>query len=808
LYDILPQLGNPVTATNPLSDTNLNHFSELKMNRDPDGNLRFFFILDYESSYTDKSLYGGVFSRMTPILKDRVLLSSAIRKIEVRRKRLSHTTDTVDQTFVIAGEDVGDRFIPANAVWGALNEEELNFQKGDLLLRSFSGTDRAAKNFNAGRYRYSVSAEVEDGFYSFIQFQQRDLIYSKMLLTNYRNELYNSKNYDKQTDIYDAAFIDSLMASASFENLPYIRALVAITENISFLTDSLTREQTKRYLDTVRYDLSPRTGTIAGVERALAVLSTLVENMEKLKRICDLGGARPHTSRKPSINNNASAGDLKFTVGKSFGKIFNAGRSYDKGLGYLSSLTVGETDDTNGIKKITGGSFEDRITMENINFFNGDNTSFSISLKGNSVRSEAQNTSFSYLTPSSVLIGDTAYIISTGAAAAAAGSLRVESLSANTSEEKVDLILSSLASADRRGTFSESLDITPYADSNFSMQSPLTENNSDNTTKDSIRSFNLSFNSRQGGYSNPFSTATVTAVNSVSQVSQESKKYIETRAKIANMKPLARFTNIDSPTPGTTQIDPNALASTLAALTSQVIGAGPTLDIVSMDGYKRTMTERDFNLLPNHFKAIYSAGTSFGEELTTILNAAAQGDNARFKLILGSMVKIEVLAGLNKSPDGINLIGSENFIPLTQAYYNFNAGKNIFCRLVPYENTEIGLKRFSQSQIFDEYFIISIPATADAANATDLLQLQLNSARTLSDIENLLSGLGIDGDEEDETKKGQSANECAQISEEKAVEAAYGRTAGSRVAQRSSVSSEYENDIKKRESEKKSARTK
>ena len=123
------------------------------------------------------------------------------------------------------------------------------------------------------------------------------------------------------------------------------------------------------------------------------------------------------------------------------------------------------------------------------------------------------------------------------------------------------------------------------------------------------------------------------------------------QAMLNNMSHMARFTSIYAPNPQGVKVEPEELARQYSQLTSKVVQSGETLQIIGLDGHKKTISKKDFDQLPNHLKAMFSSGFTFGDAFSAIFDDSNAGDNSRYNLILGSLAEVEVLSGYNKDID-------------------------------------------------------------------------------------------------------------------------------------------------------------
>ena len=777
--DIDENIGAQLTLSHSLLDQELKssgtptYFSDMKGTRDKEGNLRFMFTFDYRASYSDKSLYGKLFDDMPDRLQDRVLINSRITSLIVSRKRVDRDIQNQGiEAVVMSGEPSGDRFRDTSAAFGAIKEEELNFQKGTLFLRTFSGADRKFKDINTGTYQYSADVKVEDGIYNFLIFQEKDIDSSVNILQVYRNELNIDKNYNKATDVYNEEFIIKLNERYEFQNLPYIRALVSLSENISFLTGPLRRSEVKKIINTLRFLLSPRTGNKAGVDKAIEMLKQLLAVIQDAKRLV--------ARNISSSSKDDPRGNLKYSVQQSFPASFSASQSFKTGVSFLSPTEIVDLDGAEGLKTIEGLDFEARVEDESVKFFGSKDANFQINVGRRGVTTSAKASSFTYLTPTSIRLGDKTYIVHGGTNTAFSGDMTVDSLTTGDQEDKIRAVMAGLTRPTIAGLAETILDVTPLSDPDFTEISNIDELQTSDAAKTAVTSFKNSLDARPAGYVNPFTTAGVNGIDSAEPVQKSSRKYEETQRRIDNLSPMARYSGIDDPNLENTQVSQEQLASELSGLTSTTLTTNDTLQITALNGTHQNLTVPDFVDIPNHFKALFTNSTSLGDVFAKIVADVDNGYNERYNLMLGSIARIMVLTGYRKTVSGKTLIRSPIFAPLTYELYRQNAGKNLLCQLVPYQNDKIGYRRSNNAAIYNEFFVLKSPilSTIYGDDTRNSLQADLAQANNLQDLLDIYEAYGIDpGDVgTDDDTGGTDADTCAAINDEKVVQSIYGGT--------------------------------
>jgi hypothetical protein len=778
--DIDENLGAQLSLSAPPLDQELKslgsstYLSDMEGTRDKDGNLRFIFTFDYKSSYSDNALYGNLFNSMSSQLQDRVLVNSTMNSLIISRERTDRELQNqTPEAIIISGEPSGDRFQDISATYGAIKEEELNFQKGTIFLRTFSGADRNFKDINTGTYQYSAEVQIEDGIYKFLTFQEKDIISSKKLLESYRNELDDPKNYNKQNDTYDEEFIIKLNERYDFQNLPYIRALISLSENISFLTGTLRRPEVKRIINTLRFFLSPRTGTIEGIDKAISMLGQLLSTIRGIKELVDANINQP--------SKDDPRGNLKYTIKQNFPSKFSASQSFKTGVSFLSPTEIVDLDGATGLKTIEGLDFEARIEDESVKFFGSKDASFQINVGRRGVTTSAKASSFTYLTPTSIRIGEKTFIVHGGTNTAFSGDMTVDSLTTGDQEDKIRAVMADLTKPVLAGLTQTVLDITPVEDPGFNETANIDEIQTSDAVKTAITGFRDSLDARPEGYVNPFTTAGVTGIDSAEPVAKSSKAYEETQRKLNNLSSMARYTDMSDPYAQNTKVPQEKLDEELSGLTSTTLTTNDTLQITALNGSNQNLTVTDFAGIPNHFKALFTNSVSLGDVFNKIVEDVDNGFNERYNLLIGSIAKIMVLTGYRKTVAGNTLIRSPIYTPLTYELYRQNAGKNLLCKLEPYQNDKIGYRRSNNAAIYNEFFVLKSPILSRiyGDDTRNTLQADLAQANNLQDLLDIYEAYGIepgDRDGDDSDTGATDADTCAAISDEKVVQSIYGRT--------------------------------
>ena len=724
-----------------ITDRGDSYFSSFMNTRDVSGDMRFLFVFDYRKAYAENAMFGGMFSDLPERLQDRVLLNSSIRSLKVLRSRVGEKFENqTDELVVLSGEKTGDTFETANAVNGSLKEEELNFQKGTLFLRSFSGNDREFRTFSFGDYSYGTEIDIADGITSFLNFQLEDLDLSTKRLEEYRNEVNVMGNYDDVSDRFNEEFILKLRSTTEFENRPYIQALVSLSENAAFMLGSTSSEGVRKFNNTMRHWLSPRTSTKASIDICISIMKTISAKMHAV-----LSTLRPSAESREL--RQTQSGKLKYSIKHSFSEEFDATKSFKQGLNFLSSTDVLETDKGVGIRGVEGEDFESRVSEEASRFI-GNAGSVNFSIAGQRLT----DNSFSFLTPTSARVDDEAYMFYVDNQAATSDEIVINSLSTGNEDDNYEDLFEQVVRIRIENFFGDDVEIFPTE-----LGEPVEEfttlgnlNVSNKTTR-AVNNFRTMFKSKVQSVNNPFENFKVLkTLNTTSKVKESTERAINKR-KLDNMLPEARFSSADNADMRSMKTDPFLLDEENMIQRATGRKTSPVHVLSCLDGEERSVKQSDIDKLPVHFKAILTDQAN-GNVSTDMSDAANRGKNSKYDLIVGSLAKVEALVGFATGNDGA-MIKSPRFVPLTKEVYANNAGKNILCRVRPYDNSKVGYERSNSANIFNDIFVLKSPAM-DA----NRLQELLNGATTQEEVDAILDSTGTDLG--DRTRLATSSRNC------------------------------------------------
>jgi len=136
----------------------------------------------------------------------------------------------------------------------------------------------------------------------------------------------------------------------------------------------------------------------------------------------------------------------------------------------------------------------------------------------------------------------------------------------------------------------------------------------------------------------------------------------------------------------------------------------------TIHGLNRVITDNDIKALPNQLKAVFLQSASQNVTRQSKFAGIGSGDAtikqrqaSSLRLDFEMLMKIEYLAGFEVNARNTVLMRQPIWKMLTDEKNNQFVGKDVLCRMTPYENEALGLRRALgvQTTTYDEYFILS-----------------------------------------------------------------------------------------------------
>ena len=409
-------------------------FTDLYSSADSDGNIRFFFGVDYNNLIAQKTKFGKIYKKLTNLSsadQEAVapfVVESEIKRITLKRRRVEAPSESN-----WLGSPVNNK--------GKFDEEEIDkilltaeFQDGapivtstdDAGLRSlsvhtnspvdgfryFTGYDGTLKERAFGLYRYEVELELRDRSSEIVDKMLTALTNARESLVSYLNAGSLPINYDYGSDRFRQVFLAPDI-SAAFPWNQALREYANVLMVMGLLSETTTQHKSeheiRRILEPLVHSATANLGTVG---RVISLVDSL------LSEVGGFFGVRPPTgagasssspaatnlARHGQISRSASALSKRVLVSHFFEAQFDASISEDVGYDYLTKDVVHTGLD--GLYTIGSDAFLERGDLETLKYFKGLDKNIDIIANGkNYTKGDSlRNNSLKYLSPSSVRV--------------------------------------------------------------------------------------------------------------------------------------------------------------------------------------------------------------------------------------------------------------------------------------------------------------------------------------------------------------------------------------------------------------------
>lgn len=670
-------------------------------------------------------------------------------------------------------ENILDDERPINSV------REMNIYSPNASgVRHFSVSDRDIAAAEFGQYQYGVEIEVEDQLNSYIEEQLENLIiarknfdryYKKAIQPSGRGATPNQlqkdphvnmsrqivyKNSKGNFDIYSNRFTQKFITEMETEypndnSAPWVDSVATYLRVMSIFTESgvsqsqgqLDNEET--FVDSILTPAkmfalcSPTNGTPAGMGAILGLMDDLVRRIEKLLGI--VTGQGTDDSVSPGAQSGLSDGGggrgarrtNTFKLTHYFdNEIFDADVRKFSGFDYLNSNS---TAGRHGLRYVTGTEFEDRVSRENLKYFQVDDPNLDVSL-GFDMAVYTQNdtlgrNSVTFFSPTTVYYGLQEEPLDL---------LETSPLFADT--HKLIRIASHIAKFKfteaapgsvpvARGQWHQSLvNMLGGETTARGIQTQhIVKDNLDEIFAD--KGVTVSVRAGQDTVENPLDSDEV-----FGNQRNEALERLEERGRT-----VKAHTTRDFDTPYTNQLFARLMFDFVYSENMRSSLSSSDLEHLSIQNFnmrnsnngiekakerrrgkgRRGLRSRDIAVqLPNQIKSLFLSSVTANQFVKSNYFSMGIGDpykdpryTASFLLNYMSLVRIEVFEGFRIGDENEQLMKADNWSRLTVEKYNNakEAEQELICRLVPYSSKVYGI--FSAKglalPIYDEYFILS-----------------------------------------------------------------------------------------------------
>ena len=709
---------NPTLTTVVNKNTS---FTDLYLNVDRGGAVRFFFGVDYNNLLVENTELGKIYSNLSNANFDSPTFTSLLRASEIRRMTLKRRRVSPYPGFNELSSQINssDRFEdnesdevlvtatpPANATISAngpsANIEEIRVYTSASpsagSFRYFSGRDTSLASRTYGSHQYAIEIEIVDRSREIISNMIAALSQATYLLDNFLQRGASRRNYNSRINRFSRSFLASELGPAT----PWRQAL----DNYSAVLAAASLISNNSRFTTVAHTVQVLTPFIcssaANPDSVRAVISLINSLKAKLISLDSRGVADSDVSSDNARFNDRTSRTSDATLNNVIVENFfenQVNTDFTKGMGYDYLMSQ---DTSSGLSAVSLDGYLKRAQTETLKYFKNVNSNIDITVKGKSYTSgdSLSNNDLRYLSPASVKIHDQTHDLSDG--------LQVISDQARMAEEGA---LYHNLSSNLGGATSP----LPGAASCV----PLRRENSivefygiaevPKTDLDAFKSFFVETNTRD-----------------------------ESPVLAPSILEPPYGPGVLAESPG-----PQKASPTLSGLLrSLVLGSADKPECVDkcsnqIDLYNSltpcnkvfTATAKtSLTSLPNQVKSVILGNISSGVVNLNWFDTERPTEDTVlgpiYRLGIEALCEVQVLVGFKSSSNNRSLAQSPIFAPLNRGITSAAApGTSLFCRLVPYNNSDFNLSGMPNNlklPIYNEYFIIQVTQSDRAASNAPL----------------------------------------------------------------------------------------
>ena len=798
------------------------YFSDMFLSRDKDGDAKFFFTIDFEKLVEENSVFGPLFAGSDDRLKIAMLRNTLIRSIRIFRKRVKENAvsnrlgspknvsafdDNEPLEFIACSSDISwKRLTQARFSTGTLRELNVVMEESSPVVRHFTGMDLGMSEVTDGKYQYVVELEVDDATVEFLVEKMEELLAAKSTLEMYLNDASkpamskytqeirnphiehpsefagtsgtNAGSFDIASNRFTQNFIvkqRSRFLGARQKFAPWISPIATYADTLDMFTGALNNNGDRnRLLKSLYSFVAPDTGNPNGISTVIRLIDTLIQNLASAAGITVTTGSRrfdgfsSSTLQSPVLNISRTSRQT-FKVVQSFDQIFDSNIIKSVGVDYLSR-GVDETNNDDGLRRISNTAFQSRVNQETERFFTTQEPDVNIShgttqiTEGDSIRT----TNFSFLSPSRIDLQKRSIVLNeSNTTTSTSTKNKIKRFT-----EHIDdgAVTRADAATEIQATIFRSNAALDSAPSNGSLtpskRTPI-QFNSDIVNKNlsdllsvnsnlTTKSIKLEIGKDLDGFTT-FDTAPTQTTPDISNdcptPPNEPEQIAESQNNDANAESdqvpvnnfLGALVNSSVGTRKTVKRRRTELLSGIDLRSLTVSSAGESERTVH--GLHNVVTQTDIQSLPNQIKAIFLQGSAQNvvqpRKMIGIIATTAPDtirNSASVAIDYEMLVKVEYFAGFEEDLNGKPLVKSPIWRMLTDEKNNSLIGREILCRIAPYENRRFGISANENMKtgIYDEYFVLTpkfketssvapeIPPTDNQIVRSIIQELQLN----------------------------------------------------------------------------------
>jgi hypothetical protein len=178
--------------------SHLAEFTEMYTANDANGNLKFLFGINFLNVLRNYSKFSHVLRTNNDTFKEEVIRNTRILELKLCRTRIKNAThkpyeklnpEEPDEIILQTRDVSWKNFLDINTDTATIKESDLLLSNTNNFLRFFTGIDKSFKDLADGVYQYWIEIEIEDGITEFVKDKLQQLEVSKQMLVEYANKI-------------------------------------------------------------------------------------------------------------------------------------------------------------------------------------------------------------------------------------------------------------------------------------------------------------------------------------------------------------------------------------------------------------------------------------------------------------------------------------------------------------------------------------------------------------------------------------------------------------------------------------------
>jgi hypothetical protein len=423
------------------------------------GKNRFLFSINMESLLLKSTVYPGLLTSLRKseesgngVVYSSLLSQVQIKELKITRRRVKDSINldskiskksyskndkpllivhSVDQNGKLSSKvqiSTKLEMKVSNAPKKVATISEVNINKMNKGIRSFSCTDINVGEKAGGLYEYTVELEVSDPIPKFLQSKIQDLeilLYgnnSSKGWSNYLESTKDSNYFDSYSNRFNVQFLD--FYNAEFNNTEGLTFVSSIVSKFMGLVSQLDAQNSLNnpaaIIKAASYLIQisdPNTGNPEGVEtvaefmdNTISSLQALLQNTTSYKKISTLQGVGNSHVKNSTPKLNGASSSKTFKISHTFKELFEASNTSGKdpfGYDFLSTKQNAQPTNLGGLRTLHVDDYINRCTLENKKLFLNENVDFKITGPDETVYNPGDsllNRKFCFLSPSFVYV--------------------------------------------------------------------------------------------------------------------------------------------------------------------------------------------------------------------------------------------------------------------------------------------------------------------------------------------------------------------------------------------------------------------